>query len=190
MEPGPLAGGVAAFLAAATLLGGVAGLVTRSHRGRPWLAVLFGVNAGYGDVSRDTLRAVQPVDVLLLLLAGVTYTGFWPGPGVDHVVWMTLAIAQPLLGIAILLATRLWGRSGLMGGALVLSILMLVESTWTLAGWLGVTASLLLLVGDFATTGRALRPLAAVLAVGYGALIGWFGWVAVLLLAQGWSGSS
>lgn len=182
MEPSSWAGGVAAILAAVTLLVGIAGMVRRSHRGRPWLVVLFGINAGYGDVSPDTLRAVQPVDVLLLLLAGVTYIGFWPGPGASHAVWMSLAIAQPLLGIAILVATHLWGRSGLMGGALVLSILMVVDGTWTATGWLGVTASLLLLVGDLATTGRPSRLLAAVLAVGYGALVGWFGWVAALLL--------
>lgn len=99
--------------------------------------MLFGVNAGYGDVSQDTLRAIQPIDVLLLVLAGVTYASFWPGPGADHKIWMTLAIAQPLLGIAVLLITHLWGRSGLMGGALVLSILMLVDGPWTAAGWLG-----------------------------------------------------
>jgi len=150
MEPSSWAGGVAAILAAVTLLVGIAGMVRRSHRGRPWLVVLFGINAGYGDVSPDTLRAVQPVDVLLLLLAGVTYIGFWPGPGASQAVWMSLAIAQPLLGIAILLATHLWGRSGLMGGALVLSILMVVDGTWTATGWLGVTAS-------FAAPGGRLR---------------------------------
>ena len=85
MEPGPWAGGVAAIPAAATLLVGIAGLATRSPRRRPWLLVLVGINAGYGDVSTDTLRAVQPVDVLLLLLAGVTHAGFWPGPGASHV---------------------------------------------------------------------------------------------------------
>lgn len=183
MEPGPWAGGVAAILVAAILLAGIAGLATHRRRGRPWLTVLFGINAGHGDVSPDTLRAIQPIDVLLLALAGVTYASFWPGPGADHKIWMALAIAQPLLGIAILLATQLWGRSGLMGGAFVLSILMLVDGTGTAAGWLGVTASALLLVGDFGTTGRPLRPLALVLAVGYGALVIWFGWVAALLLA-------
>lgn len=45
MEPGSLAGGVAAILAAATLLMGIAGLTVHSQRGRPWLAVLFGINA-------------------------------------------------------------------------------------------------------------------------------------------------
>lgn len=178
-----MTGGVAAILAAATLLAGIAGLAVHSHRGRPWLIVLYGVNAGYGDVSHETLRAVQPIDVLLLLLAGATYAGFWPGPGASHPWWMALAITQPLLGIGILLATRLAGRSGLMGGALVLSILMLVDDTWTAAGWLGVAASVLLLIGDFGTTGRPRRPLAPVLAVGYAALVTWFGWVAAILLS-------
>lgn len=97
---------------------------------------------------------------------------------------MALAIAQPLLGIPLLLGTRLLGRSGLMGGALVLSILMLVDGTWTATGWLGATASLLLLVGDFGTTGRPSQPLAAFLALGYGLLAAWFAGVPVLLLAQ------
>jgi hypothetical protein len=176
-------GGVAAVLAAATLLGGTAGMALGSRRWRPWLAVLYGINAGSRVVSRDTLRGVQPVDVALLLLAVVTYAGFWPGPGTSHLVGMTLAIAQPLLGIPLLLATKLVGRSGLMGGALVVSILMLMDRTWTATAWLGLTASLLLLVGDFGTTSRASRLLAGTLAVGYGALVVWFCSVAAFLLA-------
>jgi hypothetical protein len=176
-------GGIAAIVAAATLLLGIVGMAPPGRRIRPWLVVLFKINAGHHDVSRETLRRVEPVDVLLLLLAGAAYTGFWPGPGAHYVVWMTLAVAQPLLGIPVLLGTRLFGRSGLMGGALVLSILMLAGDTWTATGWLGVAASLLLLVGDFGTTGRPSRLLAALLAFGYCALVAWFGWAAVLLLA-------
>jgi hypothetical protein len=79
----------------------------RRHHGRPWLVVLFGINAGYGDVSQDTLRAAQPVDVLLLLLAGVTYAGFWPGPGASHVVWMLLAVILGV-GYAALVTWFVW----------------------------------------------------------------------------------
>lgn len=174
---------IAAIAAAAILLAGIAGSAPRQPRARSWLVVLFKINAGHRDVSRQTLRGVEPVDVVLLLLAAAAYAGFWPGPGANQHVWMALAISQPLLGILLLLATRLLGRSGLMGGALVLSILMLVDGTWTTTGWLGVTANLLLLVGDFGTTGRSSRLLATLLALGYGALIAWLGWVAVLLLA-------
>lgn len=184
MELGPSASGVAASMAAALLLVGIAGLAMGNHYGRSWLVVLFGINAGYGDVSKDSLRTVYPADILLLFLTGVIYTGFWPGPGAGYVWWMILAIAQPALGIAILLATRLWGRSGLIGGALVLSILMLVSGgAWTVGGWVGVTASVLLLVSDFATTGRPSRPLALALTIGYAALVIWFGWIAAVLLA-------
>ncbi|MFZ5872331.1 MAG: hypothetical protein ACOYXW_17625 [Actinomycetota bacterium] len=172
--------GLAGTIVTLTLLAGVAGFFTDRLAVRPWLVVLYGINAGH--VSRETLRAVRPVDVALLLLAGGTYAGFWPGPGGTQILWMSVAIAQPLLGIVILLATHLWGRSGLMGGALALSILMIFNATSTGVGWLGAAASVLLLAGDFGTTDRPSRLLATCLAVGYGALIAWFGWLAILLL--------
>ncbi|MGH8827348.1 MAG: hypothetical protein ACRDVZ_07050 [Jiangellaceae bacterium] len=40
-------GGIAAIVAAATLLVGAAGMVPRNHRARPWLVVLFKINAGH-----------------------------------------------------------------------------------------------------------------------------------------------
>jgi hypothetical protein len=131
----------------------------------------------------ETLRGVPGVDVALLVLAAATYGAFWPGPASIHAVWMVLAVAQPLLGIPLLLLTRQAGRSGLMGGGLVLSLLMVVDGVWTGAGLLGVAANVLLLVGDFGTTGRASRLLAAAVAAGYAALVVWFVWVAALLLA-------
>lgn len=175
-------GGVAAVLVAATLLGGIVAMAIGQRRWSPWLAVLYGYNARYRVTSRDALRGVHAVDVALLLLAAVTYASFWPGPGNGHVVWMTLAIAQPLLGVPLLMVTKLSGRSGLMGGALVLSILMLVTGTSPPVAWLGLSASVLLLVGDFGTTARPSRLLAGALAVGSGALIIWFGALAMLLL--------
>jgi hypothetical protein len=178
----PLVGGVAALLVAATLVAGAAGVARGSDRGRPWLLVLHGFHLGRPGASHEALRGVEPVDVLLLALAAVTYAGWWPGPGATHVWWMALAVAQPVLGIPILVVTRLAGRSGLMGGALVLSALMLVDDPTAGAGWLGAVAAVLLLVGDLATTERPRKRLAPVIAAGYAALVGWFGWVAVLLL--------
>lgn len=173
---------MAAVGAAATLFAGAVGLALGLRRWSTWLAVLFAFNARYRAASHDALRGVHTIDVALLLLAGVTYAAFWSGPGTSHPLWMALAIAQPLLGFPLLLVTKLSGRSGLMGGALVLSILMLVDGTWSAAAWMGLVASVLLLVGDFGTTARPSRLLAGPLAVGYGALVIWFCALAALLL--------
>ncbi|HET8559056.1 MAG TPA: hypothetical protein VFL69_00910 [Marmoricola sp.] len=180
MDPAAWAG--AAGIAATALL--LLGLGSPRHRLRlrPWLLVLYAINAGRAGVSRQALRVVDPTDVALLLLAGATYAGFWPGPGAQHLVWMSIAVAQPLLGIVLLLATRQWGRSGLMGGALALSVLLILDHTWTAAGWLGAVGSALLLAGDFATTGRRSPPLAVSLVLGYGALTAWFACIGSILL--------
>ncbi|MDU0312266.1 hypothetical protein RKE38_01105 [Phycicoccus sp. M110.8] len=173
-------GGVAAALTAALLGVGAAGAVGRPG-GRPWLVVLHDVNAGRRGVTLETLRGVHPVDVALLVLAAGAYAGFWPRLGAAHHVWLVLAVAQPVAGVPLLLVTRRVGRSGLMGGALVVSVLLLVEDVWVAAGWLGAAASALLLVGDFDTTGRPNRVLAATITTGYAALFVWF-WVLALLL--------
>ncbi len=152
-DPGSLSwtGGAAALLAAATLLAGIGGLATRSSGLRPWLAVLFGINAGAGDVSPDTLRAIKPIDILLLSLAGVTFIGFRPGPGTRQVPW--IPGDRPAIRRHRDPAGHTpWGSLGSEGGALVLSILMLVSDAWTGLGYVGIAASVLLLVG---TSGQA-----------------------------------
>lgn len=181
-EVGFVVGGVAAALAAVALLAGTVSMATGRRPWCPWLAVLFAFNARYRSTSRDALRGVPPIDVGLLLLAGTTYAAFWPGPGASHPAWLVLAIAQPVLGIVLLVVTRLSGRSGLMGGGLVLSILMLVSGAWPAVAWLGLAANVLLLIGDFGTTTRPSRILGRVIATGYGALVVWFGALAALLL--------
>jgi hypothetical protein len=185
MGPGSVLGtlgGASALLAAATLLIGFGGLTTRASALRPWLAVLFGINAGIGDVSHDSLRVINAIDVALLLLACVTFIGVWPGPGGSYVAWMALAVALPIAGIPILLATRLVGRSGFMGGGAVVSVLMLFNAAWLALGSLGLVANLLLLLGDFAT-GERRSPITAVLvAIGYLAMIGWLFWIGIRML--------
>ena len=173
-------GGVAAALVAA-LLGAGAALAAGTRRWRPWLVVLYEINAGRRGSTLDSLRGVRPVDVTLLVLAAAAYAGFWPRLGTDHPVWMALAIAQPVLGVPLLLATRHIGRSGLMGGALVVAVLLVVDDVWPLAGWVGAVGSCALLVGDFGTTSRSNRLLAWAIAGGYGALFVWFWLVSFLL---------
>jgi hypothetical protein len=69
-------GGVASALLAAILFTGVAGLLLRSPALRPWLAVLLGISAGIGGMALGTLRAVNPVDIGVLVLAGMAFAAF------------------------------------------------------------------------------------------------------------------
>jgi hypothetical protein len=94
---------------------------------------------------------------------------------------MGLASLLPLAGIAVLFATNLQGRSGLMGGGLVFSVLLLGDRTFRPLGYLGVT-NLLLLAGDFATSGAGSTLVAGLIAVGYVMLVVWFAWIAVWFL--------
>lgn len=114
-------GGVASILVALLLLVGLVGLaVPLPGLGiRNWLVVLLQINSGLDGLPPDPLRVFNPLDIAVLVLVGVTFLGTWPGPGRPHKVWVVIATALPLLGIAVLLLTGQAGRSGVMGGGLV-----------------------------------------------------------------------
>lgn len=177
-------GAVAAFACAALLGTGIAALVVRIGGLRLWLAVLWGINASIGGVVMASLEAVNPIDVAVLLAGALAFSGFWPGPGRPHRRWMGLAIALPLVGIAVLFATGLAGRSGLMGGGLVLGSLMLGRRDLRPLGSLGIVANAALLIGDFGTVGPSALG-AWIVGVGYMLLVVWFGWMGAVLVSGG-----
>ncbi|HEX9865947.1 MAG TPA: hypothetical protein VGC03_13360 [Acidimicrobiia bacterium] len=180
----PRLGGVGAALEATVLGVGIVGLIVASSVLRPWLAVLFGINAAMGGLSLDALSDTNAIDIVVLALSAIAFAGFWPGPGKPHRVWMGLAILLPLAGIAVLLATGLQGRSGLMGGGLVLSVLLIGNRTFRPLGYLAGVANLLLFVGDFATSGARSALVASLVAFGYILLIVWFVWIAWFLMSR------
>jgi hypothetical protein len=181
-------GGVAAALEATLLCVGIFGLIVSSPVLQPWLAVLFGINAALNGMPLDALSVVMAIDIVALALAAIAFAGFWPGPGKPHKIWMGLAILLPLAGIAVLLATGLSGRSGLMGGGLVFSVLLIANRTFRPLGYLGAVANLLLLIGDFATSGASSALVASLVAVGYVLLAIWFAWIAWFLMSRTSSG--
>jgi hypothetical protein len=73
-------GGLAAMLAALALVVGTIGLVIGLSGIRPWLAVLLGINSGFGGVTLESLRGINPIDIALLVLAGFAFRGCGPGP--------------------------------------------------------------------------------------------------------------
>jgi hypothetical protein len=147
--------------------------------------VLFEINAQLGEMSLESLSGINPIDIVVLALAATTYAGFWPGPARPHKRWMGLAILLPLAGIALLFATNLQGRSGLMGGGLVLSVLLIGDRTLRPLGYLGAVANLLLLAGDFATSGAGSALVASLIAAGYVMLVVWFAAIAAWFLKPG-----
>jgi hypothetical protein len=183
-------GGVAAALEATVLCVGIIALIVASPVLQPWLAVLFGINAGLDGMSMDALSVITAVDIVALALAAVAFAGFWPGPGKPHRIWMGLAILLPLAGIAVLLATGLQGRSGLMGGGIVLSVLLIGGRPFRPLGYVGAMANLLLFVGDFATTGASAVLVASLVAVGYVLLVIWFAWIAWFLISRTSTGAA
>jgi hypothetical protein len=179
---------VAAFgavLEVAVLCLGILGLIIATPALRPWLAVLSGINAELGEMSLESLNGINPIDIVVLALAATTFAGFWPGPGRPHKLWMGLAILLPLAGIAVLLVTNLQGRSGLMGGGFVMSLLLLGDRPFRPLGYLGLVANLVLFAGDFATTGAGSALIASLIAVGYVMLLIWFAWIAACFLSPG-----
>jgi hypothetical protein len=176
--------GAGAALEATVLCVGIVCLFVASPVLKPWLAVLFGINAALAGMSLDSLSVINAIDIIVLALAAIAFAGFWPGPGKPHRVWMGLAILLPLAGIPVLLATGLQGRSGLMGGGLVLSVLLIGRGTLRPLGYLGGVTNLLLLGGDFATSGARSVLVASLVAFGYMLLIVWFAWIAWLLVSR------
>jgi hypothetical protein len=71
-----------------------------------------------------------------------------------------------------------------MGGGIVLSVLLIANRTVRPTGYLGGAANLLLLVGDFSTSGARSALVASLVAFGYMLLIVWFGWIAWFLMSR------
>ncbi len=152
---------------------------------RNWLVVLFELNARFSRLPADPLRVLNPLDVAILILAGITFLGLWPTLSQISRVWTGIAIALPFAGIAILFVTHLAGRSSFMAAGLVIAFLMLRSSDFKLLGYAGLVANALLLAGDLAT-GTSSIPLVAVLvAVGYLMLLPWFILVGLRLFRLG-----
>ena len=183
-------GGVPAMLVAAVLLASLLSFfVSLPGLGlRNWLIVLFSLNAGTGGLPADPLRVLNPLDFAVLVLVGVAFLGLRPalGANTNRRIWTAIAAAIPFVGIAILLATKLAGRSSVMGAGLVIAFLMLKSRAFKPLAHLGILANALLLGGDLATGGSRAPFTAALVGMGYVLLIAWFLLIGARLL--GWSG--
>ena len=97
---------------------------------------------------------------------------------------MGLAILLPLAGIAVLLATGLQGRSGLIGRWHRVADSAGRQSNVQTRRVPRRCRHLLLLVGDFSTSGARSALVASLVAFGYMLLIVWFAWTAWFLMSR------
>lgn len=178
-------GGIAALLTTAVLLLGLVGVAIQPQAMGPrnWLVVLFQINSGFGSLPSDPLHLLNPLDVALLALVGLTFLGLWPALGRQHRIWTGIAIVLPFAGITLLLVNGLEGRSALMSAGLVIAVLVLASGRrgWLLAS-IGLAANVLLLAGDLGTDVLAGGLVAASVGVGYVLLLAWSALLALSLL--------
>lgn len=116
-------GGLAAIALAFILLIGIAALALDipGLRLRTWLAVLFEINAGIGSLPAEPLRVFNPLDVIVLVLTGVTIVAAWSMIPRPSRIWFVVSVTLPFVGIVLLIATHLAGRSAVMGAGVVIA---------------------------------------------------------------------
>jgi hypothetical protein len=189
---------VAALLVGTLLLVAMIGLITVVLRPgttngglslleNNWLVVLFKLNAGFSGIHFDLLHGLNLVDVAILMLVATTYLGLYAALRHTGKLWSLIAVIQPFLGIVLFMVTQQLGRSAVMGAGLVISLVMLRNNIFSkVIAFVGILASVLLLVGDFSTTASSHSTILAVLTgIGYVILMIWFFLVAQRLWQLG-----
>jgi hypothetical protein len=152
-----------------------------------WLIVIFKLHAGFRGVQIDLLHILDFLDIAILALVGTMYLGLYVVLRRTSKIWSIAAAIQPFLGIVLFIATKTAGRSGVMGAGLVISLVMLRSNIFKkVTAYLGILASVLLLVGDFSA--GVIPPLTIVatfFGIGYVLFSTWFFLVARRLFQLG-----
>lgn len=189
--------GVSAFIAAGLLVLGTIELILKVLRPgainnwlspfqNNWLIILFELHADFSDVQYSLLDQLNVLDLIILILVGIIFIGLYMAFRRTSKLWSLIALAQPILGMMIFIATKTAGRSSVMGAELVISLLTLRSNLFAKPiAFIGAMSALLLLAGDI---GESIAPsdfLAMLMGVGYVLLMGWLFLVGVKLLQFG-----
>ena len=142
-----------------------------------WLVVLFKLNIGMESVGPDSLNVLNPVDIVIMALFGVLFFSLLATLSRTSRIWSAVATSLPVLGMVVFLITQTAGRSGLLIGGLIYSIIMLRSDEFTkLTAYTGIFASaLLFFAGDIGTALFSASYLIAIsIAIGYVIWMAWF----------------
>jgi hypothetical protein len=179
------ASGAAALVAGALFLAAFIEFITTSLQpgtaydwlslfGNNWLVTLFKLHAGDSGVRPGQLYVFNPLDICIMALVALMFLGLYVALKRTSKIWSLIALAQPFLGMAIFIMTGNAGRSAIMGSVLVISLVMLRNKIFGKASaYIGVLASVFLLIGDLSADIARSSAVAILIGVGYLFLVVW-----------------
>ncbi len=174
-------GGLSAYLLLALFLIGLTGIASAENKWSflqdNWLMILFKINASFQRTSPDRLNLLNLVDLVIMVLFGLLFLSLYAALHHTSRIWSIVAASLPFLGLVLFLITRTAGRSALLVGGLIFSILMLWNSSFNKAcAYTGIFGSALLFFGG--DLGTAFLPpsdlIAFVIGIGYVLWMVWF----------------
>jgi hypothetical protein len=141
-----------------------------------WLVILFKLNAGFDGIQFNRLYGPNLLDIAILTLMAIMNFGLYIALRKISRIWSMIAAVMPVLGAVLFIVTKLAGRNAVMAAGVVISFVMLRSDIFGKAiAFVGILASLLLLVGDFGTTANSPSTIVAILVgIGYILLMTWF----------------
>ncbi len=139
-----------------------------------WLVIIFKLIAGFDGVHSNLLSVLNFLDIAILALFGTVCFGLYAALKKSNKIWSLIALALPFLGIVIFIVTKIAGRSSLMAAGLVISVVMLRDITFgKITAYVGILASVLLLIGDFCAGSSPSILIAGLFGIGYLLLVIW-----------------
>ncbi len=141
-----------------------------------WLVVLFKLNAGVSGLQLDLLNLL---DISIMALFCVIFLALYAALKRTSRAWSLVAAVLPFIGIPVFLLTATAGRSSLLIGGLMFSVIMLRSNIFSrTTAYVGiVTCTLLFFAGDIAT---AIYSSSSIIALSIG--LGYVLWILWLLL--------
>ena len=142
--------------------------------GNNWLAKFFQLHARINGVQLSQQYTLNLLDLGILLLVAITFLGLYAAVRADSKIWSVVALIQPFLGIVTYVATTV-GRIAVVTAILVMSLVMLFRHTRfsKATAYIGLPASVLLIVGDVSTRHVFSNVIAVLVGIGYVLLIIW-----------------
>lgn len=143
--------------------------------GNIWLLLLLKLHLGVNGVQLGQLYVLNFIDIIFMILVAIMFLGLYVALRRASKIWSIIALIQPFLGLIIFVATKQAGRSAVMGALLVISFVMLRSNTFSNAtAYVGILASILLLIGDISVTIARSSIIAIFIGIGYVLLVTWF----------------